>query len=789
MKRAFAILMALVIVLSAVPVLAFAAEDGLVLHYAMSGANLTDSAGNYGGTLQGNTAWVPGINGYAVKVSGDEDYISVPTGALDQSGDVTVSMWVRPDQIANWTTLLTVGSGTNNYAVFAAQGTPSGNAVGITMAIKVNGGTEYRVAAPSGTSPAAGEWTLVTYTQSGETATLYLNGTQVAQQTAMSSTIKGVVDASASTQIRIGDNHVFNDPSLVGAVSEVKIYSRALSASEVKAQADAGSESAAKLELQAAADKLDLGDLSEVYSDIQLVTAIDGVQVTWASSNEAFVTSGGKVTLPTESQGEQAVTLTATLSSPKTSAVITKQFKFTLTPLTDGIRAKKAGEYVQRYVEYILNDGYELLTGGKLDEVFGTDYHCDIQWTVTSGNAEIVDGKLYKTKNAAEREPIKLTAAITVGSAQETVTLNNITLMDEYVAYILSFFGGDDGAQKLHLAYSYDGINWKKLNDGLTVLPTTVGNGNVRDPFIFRKKDGSFGVVATQGWDTSQIYFWDSEDLVNYSNERLKTVTKSGIAGLTGARAWAPEASYDPIADQYMVYWSDPYANGNNGSIYANTSADLETFSDPFVLFDAGYQIIDANIVKWQGTYYMLFKDERGNNSDGGGGKHILMAKADSIAAGEFAQYTGAITEAPVEGPFMFKVIGEEKWYHYYDYFNEHKFGLSVSTDLASGQWEFLGKSETMPTEDVRHGGVIPVTQKEMNRILVGYGLEDEVISDPGDVNGNGKINVVDIIALKKLILNGSPTAKDLAVADLNGDRVLDASDILSLKALILNGV
>lgn len=789
MKKALAALLTLVILLSMLPTSIFAAESGLILRYEMASANLTDSAGDYDGTLNGSTAWVSGINGYAVRLSGGEDYISVPTGALSQSADVTISMWVRPEQLANWTTLLTVGSGTNNYAVFAAQGTPSGNAVGITMAIKVNSGTEYRVAAPSGTSPATGEWTLVTYTQSGETATLYLNGTQAAQQTAMSSNIKGVLDASASAQIRIGDNHVFGDPSLVGAVSDVRIYSRALSADEIKAQADAGAQSAAKLELQAAADALDLGDLSEVYSDIDLVSAIDGVSVAWSSSNTAFVTNDGKVTLPTEAQGAQNITLTATLSSSKTSATVTKEFSFTLMPLTDAVRAKKAGEYTLRYVDYILNNGYELLTGEKLDAVFGTDYGCNIQWSVVSGNAKISGGKLYKTESAAEREPVKLRAVITVGTSQETVTLNNITLMDAYAAYILSFFGGDDGEQKLHLAYSYDGINWSKLNDGLSVLPTTVGNGNVRDPFIFRKKDGSFGIVATQGWDTSQIYFWDSQDLVSYSNERLKTVTKSGIAGLTGARAWAPEASYDPISDQYIVYWSDPYANGNNGSIYANTSADLETFSDPFVLFDAGYQIIDANIVKWQGTYYMLFKDERGNNTDGGGGKHILMAKADAIAAGEFAQYTDAITEAPVEGPFMFKVIGEEKWYHYYDYFNEHKFGLSVSTDLAGGKWEFMGKSETMPTEDVRHGGVIPVTMKEMNRILTGYGLEDQVISEPGDVNGNGKINVVDLIALKQLILAGDPTALELAVGDMNGDSVLDSADMLALKDLILSGV
>lgn len=762
-----------------------ASEDGLILHYDMAqqGTTVTDSVGSYDGSLNGATSWVTGLNGSAVQLAGGEDYIGMPTGALSQSEDVTVSMWLRLDQIATWTTLMTVGNDTNNYAIFAAMGTPFGNEVGITMAIKVNGGTEYRVAAPAGTYPETGAWTLVTYTQSGNTATIYLNGTQVAQGN-MNSSIYDVVAAAASAQARIGDNHIYGDPSLVGAVSEVKVYNRALSADEVLAQANEKSEDAALLELQAAADSVDLGDLSEVYGDLDLVTDVDGITVTWASSNETYVTSDGKVTLPTEEQGAQEITLTATFSSDKTDEVITKEFTFTLTPMTDSIRAAKAGEYIQRYVEYILNDGYELLTGEKLDEIFGVDYNAQIQWAVTSGEAEILDGKLCKTENSAEREAVKLSAAITVGSETTTVELNNITLIDEYAAYILSFFGGDDGEQKLHLAYSYDGVNWKKLNDGMTVLPTTMGSGAVRDPYIFRKKDGSFGVIATQGWDNPAVYLWDSEDLVEYTNERLKTVTKAGVVGLTGARAWAPEAIYDPITDQYIIYWSDPYANGNNGSTYANTTSDLENFSDPFVLFDAGYQIIDANILKWEGTYYMVFKDERGNNTDGGGGKHILMAKADSLVPGEFVQYTEAITEAPVEGPFMFKDIHEEKWYHYYDYFNEHKFGLSVSTDLAGGQWEFLGKSTTMPTDDVRHGGVIAVTQSELDRILIGYGEIKPVI--PGDVNDDGAVNVVDIVYTRLLILNENATEREIEAGDYNGNGALDVADMAALKAQIM---
>lgn len=730
MKKGLALLLVLAMLCVTLPTgIAFAAQEGPIAHYEMQeNTAVRDSIGGLNGATVGNTAWVKGLSGYAIQLNGGEDYIRIPNAALTQSSDITVSMWVRLDQISTWTSLFVAGSSQQNYVVWAAMGTPFGNKVGMTLAIKQNGGNEYRVSAPDGTVPSVGEWSLITYTQSGTTATLYLNGEQVGRVDNMAGSIKGVLDSSSADSVRIGDNHIFNDPSMVGAVSEILIYDRVLTADTLKAQVAAKAQAAALLELQAAADALTLGDLSDVTEDLSLPTGTEnGIQITWASSNTELVTNDGKVTLPTAEQGEQRVTLTATLHSSKTDKTTTKEFELTLTAMTEKKYTVKGAEFVQRYTDYLLCDGYTLLTGKKMAELLGDAYDCEIEWQVAAGKAQIADGRLYKTADAAERQPIELTAVVKMGEASTEVQLKNITLMDEYAAYILSFFGGDDGQQKLHLAYSYDGLNWQKLGGGNSVLNTTMGSGAVRDPYILRKKDGSFAVIATQGWDNNSIYLWDSSDLVSFSGERLRQVSYSGVAGLTGARAWAPEASYDPIKDEYIIYWSDPNANGGKGNIYANTTSDLDTFSKPFVFFDAGYQIIDANIIKWQGSYYMMFKDERGNNADGGGGKHILMAKSDSLEPGSFTQYTDAVTESPVEGPFIFQVLGEEKWYHYYDYFNEHKFGVSVSTDLDSGEWEFLGKSTTMPTDDVRHGGVVPVTQNELDRILSGYSLTETV--------------------------------------------------------------
>ena len=708
------------------------AENALLLHYdfdAATGTKVEDKKGNYDGTLAGAAAWGDGIIDGAVSLPGArEDYVSIPKEVFTQSNDISIVAWMKADTVQTWTTLLTAGSGGSNYSVLAIKGNPSNNACGVTMATKVNGGTEYRVKANDGDSPEAGVWTMVTFTQSGKNAKLYMNDKLIAENNDMQSTIRQAVEASAESAVRLGSNMMFNDPSLKGAVDDLKIYNKALSATEVAALANAEElqESILKWDLEKAAESIDLGDLSDVTKDLKLETkASNGVKISWTSSNTKYITNDGKVTIPTKEEGDQTITLTAVFSLEGTEATLTKTYKVTLKAMSDEVVVKRDADYVQRYVDYIINDGYELLTSEDLDG------KSDIKWELTSGAAAIENGKVVKTAASSERQAIKLKAVLTKGTAKQEVVFEHVTLLDPYVGYILSFFGGNDDEQKLHLGYSYDGLTWYQLNDGNAVLKTTQGNGNVRDPFILRKKDGSFGVVATQGWDTAQIYLWDSEDLVTYTNERLKTVTKENVAGLTGRRAWAPEISYDPLKDQYIVYWSDPNANGGSGCTYANTSKDLETFSDPFVLYDAGYKMIDANIIKWNGSYYMVFKDERGDNS-GNGGKTIQMAKSDSLEAGTFEQYTGPITESPVEGPFMFKVIGEEKWYHYYDYFNEHKFGVSVSTDLASGEWQFLGKSTTMPTADVRHGGVVAVTEKEMGRILTGYAKTEQVYQADG---------------------------------------------------------
>jgi hypothetical protein len=70
-----------------------------------------------------------------------------------------------------------------------------------------------------------------------------------------------------------------------------------------------------------------------------------------------------------------------------------------------------------------------------------------------------------------------------------------------YSAYVMGYFkespnqSGDSYA--LHLAVSNDGLNWMPLNQNNPVATPTAGMQGLRDPYILRRQDGTFVVLAT----------------------------------------------------------------------------------------------------------------------------------------------------------------------------------------------------------------------------------------------------------------------------------------------------
>ena len=272
--------------------------------------------------------------------------------------------------------------------------------------------------------------------------------------------------------------------------------------------------------------------------------------------------------------------------------------------------------------------------------------------------------------------------------------------------YMFSFFQGN-GEDGLHLAYSLDGMEWKALNGNKSYLKPEVGTKLMRDPSVCRGPDGEFHMVWTSGWWDKGIGIAHSKDLVKWSEQKfLPLMWNEGKA----RNCWAPEMFYDDVKEEYVIFWSTtiegrfPVANrgdDNNNRIYYITTKDFSTYTNPAVLYDHGFNVIDSYIVKDGDKYVMFLKDERKKPVVK---KNIRVAIADN-ATGPYLDASEPITgKYWAEGPAAVKIKGN--WFVYFDIYTERRYGGVTSRDLQN--WTDISDKIKFPG-GTKHGTVFEV--------------------------------------------------------------------------------
>ncbi len=193
-----------------------------------SGSTAADSSGNdKTAALTGGTSWVAGHAGNALGLNGSNAYASLPSGIVSGLNDFTIATWVKVNSNSDWARIFDFGTGTTNYMFLTAD---AGGTPGLRFAITTGGnGSEQQIGV--NTALATGVWKHVAVTLSGSTGILYVDGAEVARNSSM--TLKPS-SLGNTTQNYIGRSQ-FSDPYLNGAIDDFKIYSRALSASEINA--------------------------------------------------------------------------------------------------------------------------------------------------------------------------------------------------------------------------------------------------------------------------------------------------------------------------------------------------------------------------------------------------------------------------------------------------------------------------------------------------------------------------------------------------------------------------
>jgi hypothetical protein len=172
---------------------------------------------------------VAGKLGKAVALSGSNQYVNVPRGAVSGvTGDFTISAWVNPAKNSTWSRLFDFGTGASNYMFLTVN-----RGTGLRFAITTGGaGAEQQIS--STTTLPLNTWSLVTVTVSGTTGTLYVNGQVAGTNTNLTLRPSNL---GATTQNWIGRSQYSGDPYLAASVDDFNVYGRALTAAEVSALA------------------------------------------------------------------------------------------------------------------------------------------------------------------------------------------------------------------------------------------------------------------------------------------------------------------------------------------------------------------------------------------------------------------------------------------------------------------------------------------------------------------------------------------------------------------------
>jgi hypothetical protein len=292
---------------------------------------------------------------------------------------------------------------------------------------------------------------------------------------------------------------------------------------------------------------------------------------------------------------------------------------------------------------------------------------------------------------------------------------------DTLIAFVMGYFTespNEEGNQfSLHLAYSYDALNWIPLNQNNPVLIPNIGEKGMRDPFIYRKHDGEFVVLATNMWNSEFLICYDTPDLITFKNERLLRMNN------TEMHAWAPEVFFDQTRDEYGIIWS---GNTDRNRIYVNYTKEFKEVKDPEVYFDPGFNVIDASIEQYDGTFYLYYKDERDTSDAREDGMRIKGSRSNSLEPRSFDNhiFTDPIGVPKIEAPMIIKKLNENRWYLYGDsyYPINGKFCAWETEDLDSGNWNPIsGRNYNTPL-NVKHGSIVKIAQMELDSLIEYWG-------------------------------------------------------------------
>ena len=179
-------------------------------------------------TLTGAPAWVAGQSGGAISLNGTSQYGTTPDEAsLDIANQITLAAWIKPEQYATQDLVKKATRFCRTVRVVAGEQRPMITCVpeGLRALQPVHPGDTYRVNSTT-TTRSTVPWMHVAATYDGSMIRLYINGVEESNLAANIAIVTNDVPLSIGAESNGG--RLFQ-----GALDQVRVYNRALSADEV----------------------------------------------------------------------------------------------------------------------------------------------------------------------------------------------------------------------------------------------------------------------------------------------------------------------------------------------------------------------------------------------------------------------------------------------------------------------------------------------------------------------------------------------------------------------------
>lgn len=539
----------------------------LYLHYDFSkaeGVTVPDSSGHgHDGTILGNGYQ---ISGEVLTLPGgmhgsDAAYLEIPKGTFDNQDILSISLWLKNETGAGNYAAMFFGNASNYWLLNPCN--PNGYYKSVlTNSVNTNAPylTEFGISPSDASNGIVGvrtddQWGLYTTVIQPGSVTAYYNNSLIG-------TVK--VDRKVSELgtelVSYLGKSTYPDIFYKGGIRDVRVYTDVLTKSDVTELYYAGVEKPEEVEkiLQKDLEALKLPyDL--VMEDLDLPSEGKyGSKITW-NCESVYLDGDGTVTLPTAAQGDQSAVLTATLTLG--GQRVTKEF-----PLT--VLADTPENWLSYYMQSLT------VTPARLTQDISLPVSCgngtSVRWISSNSAVLTEEGKVTRPAYGSGDAPVNLTAEVTYQGITKTKVFA-LTVVEEPYGRILTYVreGDTDRTDALHYGCSEDqGNTYQPLHNNQPILYTDQGEKKMGSPVLFRKPDGTYGMIADDNHNSSSVVIYDSDDLISFTNPRYVVLDS------IDRNVRNPFCVYDEEREEYGIWYES-----NDGKAYVVYTKDFVDFS------------------------------------------------------------------------------------------------------------------------------------------------------------------------------------------------------------------